>query len=266
MIWGRSERKLPLVGVDVAGKTYFLVSLGYYVSRKGWGRVAGEEGSVYVDDLMPHVLRREPIPPTAGNYPVKIEVDTVDYMGNDGSPMEYDANLTISTQDFSGGEFEAAMEQLTVGAGFEGSAAEAFREVYAGADGLVVVVDLVRGADPDTFENDRSDLVRSALSEQVVPLAKALEAMLTGDGLDGKPIYFVFTKADVHGMESYEIDEQFDRAMSILLGRLENHGCEIRKYAVSAVGWAGEDETEALATLATMGYDRLVKNMAQAFH
>lgn len=263
MIWGRSERKLPLLGVRGSGKTYFLVSLGHYVTHKGWGRIADEGADRYLQELTPYVLRGESIPPTRGNYPVEIELDTVDSLGFDG-PVELNPNLTISTVDFSGGQFEAAVEEATVAGGFETGPANEFRELYADADGLVVVVDLVRGADPVTFESEREDRIRAAIGEQVVPLAKCLEIALEQHDLGGKPIYIVFTKGDIHGLEGYEIDD-FGRAMSIVLGRLERHGCEIETHSVSAVGWADDDGSAAPDVLDSKGFDRFVESLARRF-
>lgn len=264
MFWRSTERKLPLLGVRGAGKTYFLLSLGYLVSEKGWGQVVGQEGSVYLEELLPYVFDERPIPPTRGNYPVEIEVDTVDFYGPDGH-LEYDCEFVVSTEDFSGGEFENAMSAVETGGGFDQGPAAKFRDLYAAVDGLVVVVDLVQGADPGAFRDGREDQVVDALSNQVVPLAKGLEMALANSEMEGKPIYFVFSKADVHGMDVVEIEEHFRRVMAIPLARLENRGCEIQKYSVSAVGWADPDDASPVSKLEDLGYDRIIKDMARRF-
>lgn len=262
MIWGRDDRTVPLLGVRGAGKTYFLVSLGYLVSRKDWGRVVGEEGAVYVEDLVPHVLRREPVPPTRGNYPLEVEVDAVEDPLGRG---EVDVDLTVSTEDFSGGEFEAAMEHLTVGAGFDAGPAAAFYDLYADADGLLVVVDLVRGTDPDVFAESPREHAMEALSEQVVPLVKGLKTALDAGDLDGKPIYVAFTKADVHGFRAEDLEPLLRRAMPFAFQDLAAHGCTVTEYAVSAVSWAGEDDDRAVDVLQSTGYGDLLRNMARQF-
>lgn len=261
MIWGRDERTVPMLGVRGAGKTYFLVSLGSLVSEKGWGRVVGEEGTVYVEELVPHVLRREPVPPTRGNYPLEVEVDAVDHPLGAG---EVDVDLTVSTADFSGGEFEAAMEHLTVGAGFDSGPAATFHDVYTDADGLLVVVDLVRGTDRDVFEESPREHAMAALSEQVVPLVKGLKTALDAGDLDGKPIYVVFTKADVHGFRAEDLDRLLRRAMPFAFQDLETHGCTVTEYAVSAVEWADGGDPD-VDVLQSTGYGDLLRNMARQF-
>jgi hypothetical protein len=262
MFWRSTEKQIPLLGVRGAGKTYFLLSLGYLVSKRGWGQVVGSEGSIYLEELLPYVSKGKQIPPTQGNYPVEIQVTKVGTISN---RAKFD--FTISTQDFSGGKFENAMEQVTTDVSFADGPSAEFYDLYRSSDGLIVVVDLVRGASRSAFRANPESQILDALSEQVVPLAKGLELLLDANrSVAAKPIFLVFTKSDIHQLSIEEISEYFDRLMAIPLRRLEQKGCEISKYTTSAVGWADtEDETDALENLEGQGFSDILTEMAFQF-
>lgn len=262
MLFFSNTRSLPLLGVQGAGKTYFLFSLGYLVSHRGWGHVENQKGEeAYLDQLLPYVSRGDPFPPTMKNHPVKIKVDSLPDKYTDGS-----ISFTISSEDFSGGEFENAMEStLTKRSDDNGPRAE-FIDLYQDCDGLIVVVDIVRDASKDDFQADREQRILDALAGQVEPLVTGINtAMNANQGLDGKPIFFIFTKQDIHGLKITDISEYFDRLMAMPLQRLKAHDCPIRKFTTSAVGWTDGDVDQQLDDLEYRGYADILQAMARLF-
>lgn len=255
----RRRRKLPIIGVKNAGKTYFLVSLGYLVSEYRWGEPTADTATYFYDCLR-EVIAGRPIPATApGMREIEITLNKV--LAGD---KEIKTNLLLTTKEFSGAEYERAMEMLTrVEEESFTSAPELkkFYEMFSGSHGCIVIIDLVRDAKitPDEFKKHRDEYIRKAFAEQISPLAKGVELFLRGRRIWSAPLFFVFTKSDVHNLSREEIRRYLNKIMAMSLARLEQKNVWIRIHSVSSVGWGGQKSKNAvLNRLESFGFKRLL--------
>lgn len=263
-LFNRNRKIIPIIGIRQAGKTYFLVSLGYLISNYKWGEV-GRATSVYFNDLLKLVTREEKIPPTPSNYPIDIEIKKV-HIGNNIR----NCNISLSTEDFSGPEYENAMSELA----FEGTEikhsekAIKFSKLYSKTDGIIVVIDIVREInDKKIFCKDIERNVRLAFSEQISPLARGIELTLRNNpNMHAKPIFFIFPKSDIHNLSKEEIAYYLERIMAITLARLENRGVNIKVHTVSSLGWGGFDsKNERLKVLESLGFVDFLSDLATIY-
>ncbi|MEM3563805.1 MAG: hypothetical protein QXR19_11280 [Candidatus Jordarchaeaceae archaeon] len=255
--WGK---RIPVLGVRGSGKSYFLCSLAYVVSRYGWGS-PDNETSLYISDMLSYVLKGEPIPTTYKSRPISVELREV----NLGDGKKKRLNIILSTEDYSGQEYEDAMKQLREGglSGQLSGTVEKFRQMILNSKGIIIIVDLV-GRTPTTpqeFEIGRDKRILNALSEQVSPLATGIELLLSsGKDISKKPFFFVFTKSDIHRLTTEQVSEHFDKVMAIPMSRLIRQGVIIKKYAVSSVGWGAGGELDRLHA---QGFIELIMDIAK---
>lgn len=266
-LFGRQEQNIPVVGVHKAGKTYFLLSLAHMVSERGWGQVKGREGHTYLQNFISDVVNDDKeIPATMENTEITIEINRIET-----EHVRRDCNLLISTEDFSGGDFEKAMESIDDSSDLtEGDTGE-FLELYQNSQGLIVIVDVVRG-EVGNFQEDPEGYALSAMSEQLVPLASALDmtikkgvSMANSPSIEGKPIFIVFTKSDIHQMSAQELFEQFNQLAAITVQRLESNNCELIPHVTSAIGWGEGKDGDGPEDLEASGFTDLLVDMAIQF-
>ena len=256
----RKVKRIPLLGVSGSGKTYFLLSLGYMVSLYKWGEVSGDAAK-YFNDLLQYVLRFEPIPSTMKTIEIQIDIRKIYIDG-----QERNARFVLSTKDFSGREFEIAMRIFKESFGEipEDRVVKKFINLYRKSDGFIVIVDLVRDiTDPEEFRRNKDRYIFNAFSEQISPLASGIELLIEYANVKGKPIFFVFTKSDVHNLSVDELSKYFDRIMAITIARLENRGVIIRKYATSAVGWGSGSNEDMLRALEVRGFGDILRDIVK---
>jgi len=253
----RKVRNVPIIGIHGAGKTYFIISLGYFISLEKWGEV---ETPDYFFELSKYVLAQQPIPPTVGYHPIRVRLDYVEY-GN----KRYHAKIILSTGDISGIEFERAMEEI---GSFKFSkksdlkkASPNIRKLYSlllKSDGIIVIIDIARYMSESI---SRGDAILKAFSDQILPIARAIEMVMSFTEFSLRPLFFVFSKQDIHGLTVDEIRPYFDSAWAILLRRLESRLINIKTYAVSSVGWS----SDPLKRLRARGFNKLLYDLVLSF-
>ncbi len=253
----KKYKKLPILGVHNSGKTYFLISLGYLVSKYRWGEVS-KEASVYFNSLLPYVLKGTPIPPTYKNFPIEIKIRDIVL------PTEkITCNFILYTEDFPGAEYEIAMDEMSAEVKEE---LVKFYNLYKKSDGIIAIIDLVGNVTAEKFRENKEEYILNAFSKQIVPLAKGIELVLEVANLQGKPIFFIFTKSDVHRLSVNEISKYFDRIMAITLARLESMGVIIRKYTVCSLGWGYSNKSEdRLKNLEAQGFIEMIADIGKIF-
>ncbi len=210
--------------------------------------------------MMKFVLRHEPIPSTYKGRPIVIELDQVDL----GCEVRR-CNLVLSSEDYSGQEYETAMERFRIMEEGEppDELVETFYNMILDSEAVIVIVDLVGRSPltPEQFKKHEEKYVFNALSEQVSPLVTGIELLLkSGKNLSNKPFFFVFTKSDVHGLTTREVSKYFDRAMAITMKRLSDRGVVFKKYAVSSVGWGADGNLDSMCA---QGFIELIMDIAK---
>ena len=117
-----------------------------------------------------------------------------------------------------------------------------------GADGLFVGVDLARRIRTrEEFlalsDGERERHIRASLAEQVVPLCRGVEtAVQINPPMRGRPVFFVFTKCDIHRVPMEEARLLLRSSCSILYNRLRYQGLECREHAVAYSGSARRED------------------------
>ena len=260
-------KKLPILGVHNSGKTYFLTSLGYLISRYGWGTVCAT-ASVYFNKLLEYVLRGEPIPPTYKNYPIEIKINSIVLPEDNLKPIP--CNLIIYTEDFRGKDYEFVMNELVFKAEKNKNdfykVFEKFRNLYKGADGIIAIIDLVGNATTEDFRKNKTKFILNALSRQVIPIIKGIQLVSEVTNLRKKPVFFVFTKSDIHGLSTDEISKYFDKIMEKTLKKLKDKGAIIKKYTVCSLGWGkGNTCEDRLKRLEAQGFVEIILDIARIF-
>lgn len=257
-----NRNRVPVLGVRGSGKTYFICSLAYIVSRYGWGH-PDSETSLYINELLEYVFKGELIPSTYKSRPIRVELKEIDL---DGKKRRL--NLVLSTEDYSGKEYENFMKKVKdamLSGTVEklGPEAEKFKRMMMNSRGVIVIVDLVGKSPltPEEFKKRGEKGILDALSEQVVPLATSIELLLdSGVKLSNMPFFFVFTKSDIHRLTSDEASKYLNEAMAISLSRLRSKGVVFRYHVVSSIGWGPGGTIDKLYA---KGFIELVKDIAE---
>ena len=247
----RRRRHVPIIGVQGAGKSYFIVTLASFVAKHKWGYV----DAPHIYDMMAYVQAMKPIPPTMGLIPVKVDIDMVKYMGH-----VCRKKVRISTGDISGREFEQAIEEAKTSPDMDkmSPSLKKFIDILKKTDGLLALIDITRymGKTPDKVE-----AVLKSFSEQISPIAHAIE-LAVKLGMKEKPVFFVFSKKDIHKMDVDEIRRIFEPAWCILLRRLEAHGIRVGYYTISSAGWSSLSDLDAF--FYGQGFDKLLYDLVVA--
>jgi len=247
------RRYVPIIGTHRAGKSYFLLTIANFVSRKKWG-VVDESCRPYFHSQLEYVLRREPLPYTAGKIPIKLHINMIEYGGR-----IYKTNLTLATGDISGTEFETATKQIGYSISNLKDAPpvlKKFINILSNVDGIIAIIDIARELKSSI---NKTDAVLKAFASQIAPVAKGIElAMKFGKKMKYKPLFFVFTKKDIHGMDVDEIVPLFEKAWAILLRALEEKYVNIKYYATTSVGWTN---TNYDSFFIGQGFDKLLYDL-----
>lgn len=266
------HKHMPVFGIQAAGKSYFIMSVAYFISMRKLGRVVGVSAD-FVNHFIELMMRREKLDATPGYRDFDIEVDRVyatnyeeilsevpyaepawnqPLLADDLSEREKDgetipADFLISTNDLSGEQFKNAMRRLSEPTARLGEDPQIrqFLQILDNGEGAIVVVDVVRrDMGPDEFRQNRVAYVREALAEQVVPLVRGIQLSIMKGNKQNKvfPLFLVFTKRDVHQYSRSELDQVVKEVFAILLAGLEDH-IEVRIHSVQNVGLGVDPES-----------------------
>lgn len=251
--------KVPILGVEGAGKSSLLYTIATYVSLHRWGHVNDKDGALVA--MQECVMRGSPIPPTLNHSAVEVVLRKVP----DGCGGTIDTGLTISCRDVPGGSFRRLADELErdprvgrrsllSGQGLLGE----FGQLLRGAAGLVIVLDIVRDMNPQEFQRYPDVAFQQGCGEQIRPVLRALRFAqdLDSDAFRDKMVLFVWTKRDLHQLSQSTCDKLFDRTFSIELRALEARGVMVRRYDVQAACWDHQ------SNLTELGIEQLLVDLA----
>ena len=257
----RAVRKVPILGVEGSGKSSLIVTLGQYVSVERLGAVSLESMPLFLS-LLPHVQRGTPQPATVRYSPFHVELKSI--REPDGSLLPVD--LVLSSEDIPGQDFRFLCAEVkrnpnlaVDGAGAGAEVLRRFRDLLTGCHGFVFVVDLLRDLDPAVFRSDPVTHIGRAYADQVEPIMVAILLAARGNAvLAHKPMYFVFSKPDLHGLPPERVVKDFEHLMAIPLGPLRTALVNIGQYDVQCAGWQMD------TCLAGLGIERFLSDLAHA--
>lgn len=266
---GLRPKRLPILGINGAGKTCLAWGIGRYLSDSGHGQPSVDTAR-YFYEIDPFMLRNAAIPASVQKQPLVLHVDTV-VLDKGGIERELPVRMVISSHDVPGGELVEVTKVFQAPAPDPLGHPEVkrFFTSVEKADGLIVVVDLARrirsrdeflALDPE----EREAHIRSALAEQVAPLCRGIEtAIQLNDNMRGKPIFFVFTKSDIHRMPVAQVRSLIHTAYSILFNRLRHQGIECREHCVAYAGSRRDPDGSIRYTIE--GVEELLADVALFF-
>lgn len=262
---------MPLFGVKGAGKSYFLFSLGMFISARKLGQPEG-----LTEDLLngywSQILKGDLISITQGKWDVDLLVKQVyskdfdlaserqaffkvnvksfeEDLEDNEQPSSYSDTLStrifLRTNDISGQEFASAMTQLSEPTAQLGGdpMTQKFIQVVRDGNGVVVVVDLVRdNLTAQQYQQNREKYIREAFGEQLVPLARGLELALRNqrDPNSRYPLFLVFPKRDIHGLNSQELNDLAQRMFAMTFARLEEK-VSIHIHSIQNMGFEKDE-------------------------
>lgn len=305
MIWKLFRRrkkrylnsKIPIFGVQAAGKTYFIHSLAYFISRRGLGSVVGDHSRDYMYRLKPALLRGEPLDATSGFRDIELQIDQVYFQDfeevmtethlrqylpesfqdeDEDVPEEEEkgsetvsCNLVLSTNDLSGLQFTQAMMRLSEPSANLGGDARTkpFLKVLNACQGAIAVIDIVRkNITAEEFKQDRKELIRQNLAEQVIPLLRGVELALRNRKNSKQifPLFLIFTKRDVHQLDRQELTEIVWEIFPILLARYKNQ-IWVRIHSVQNIGFGQNMDPDAYLQSHSQGLGMFLADLNYSF-
>ncbi len=269
--WGQPRpRRLPILGVNGAGKTCLAWGIGRYLSDSGYGQPSVETAR-YFYEIDPFMLRNAPIPASVQKQPLVLQVNTV-VLNRGGLQRELPVRLVISSHDTPGGELVEVTNVIqtpTPDGPLAHPIVRQFFSLVVNADGLLVVVDLARRLRTrEEFAalspTEREDHLRAALAEQVAPLCRGIEtAIQMNTSMRGKPIFFIFTKADIHCLPVAQVRSLIHTAYSILFNRLRHQGIECHEHCVAYAG--STRDADGSLSYRIEGVEELLADLALCF-
>jgi len=208
------HKRIPVFGIQGVGKSYFILSVAYFISTRNLGKVSGESAD-YVTRFLPVMMRGERLDATPGYRDIDLEInhiyrtnyeqlDTVAARSRVWQPpymtplpetpetpeaeVSYDeqqrdseliqCDFLISTNDLSGTQFKDSVERLAEPTARLGGdpQTQRFLQVLEAGEGAIIVVDVVRREmTTEEFTRHAVKYIRDALAEQVVPLARGIQ-------------------------------------------------------------------------------------------
>lgn len=267
MIFRRAKsnprKKVPILGVDGVGKSSLLFSLTKYISINHFGSldVDGDPHQMMAT-AESFVARGERLPATTKEVPIRLVITRIP----GAPPSESQINVELSCNDIKGQDFRALLgaiqkhPNVTLTLKDAPSELQMFCNLFRGCNGLLIVVDLIQARTLDEFRIDVEKSLHLAFADQVGPMMAAihLAARVNSEGLANKPVFFVFTKGDRHGVSPAEISNYFEIANAIALAQLRRMGANVRFYHVQAAEWP------LLSRLEGIGFETLVPDLLRA--
>ena len=243
-----ARRKVPILGVEASGKSSLALTLGQYVSSRGLGRVPLEHADLFTD-YVSCVAAGLTLPATMDYTGFSLDLTRVPE--EDGSFTDVD--LVLSSEDIPGQDFRDLVDELRANpdlarAGGPSDALLArFCELLSECDGFVFVIDLVRGVHPAEFRRAPARYANRALADQLKPIMTGLLiATKTNRELAGKPVFFVFSKPDLHGLSERALRDRFEMVLAIPLAQLRGELLNVRHYSVQCAGWGLDEPLDGL--------------------
>lgn len=278
------HKRIPVFGIHGVGKSYFILSVAYFISKRGLGKVVGESAD-YVEGFIPVMMRGERLDATQGYRDIDLEVSRIyranyeqvsgTQHGGDGvwqppymtpltdapeaqEPEEHygeqdkDGDLIhcdflLSTNDLSGTQFKDAVGRMAEPTSKLGGDPQTrrFLEVLEEGEGAIIIVDVVRREmTTEEFTRDTVRYIRSALAEQVMPLARGIQLSILKRSRRNKvfPLFLVFTKRDIHQLSCDRLEQIVKEVFAILLANLEEH-VKVRIHSVQNIGFGIDPES-----------------------
>ncbi len=254
-------KKVPILGVEGSGKSSLIVTLGQFISQHKMGVVAmAESGSSLFGHYLRYVMAGEPFPATTRWDKFALHVERVPEP--DGGHTLVD--LVISSEDIPGVDFRHLVDELRENpnlAGGDGKRASElvgrFTDLLSKCDGFIFIIDLMR--DSQIGSSPTKEQIWAAFGDQIQPIMTGIQvAMKMNAAMAFKPIFFVFSKPDLHGLTQDEIKENFERCMAVPLAQLRKKLINVRHYNVQCAGWGMDSELQKL------GIDVLLSDLVHA--
>lgn len=255
------QRKVPILGVEASGKSSLILTLGQYISLHKLGRVAMSSSTLF-GDYLSYVAAGKPLPASTRWEKFALHVTRVPEPGGGSS----DADLLLSSEDIPGVDFRILVDELRANpnlsawkAGQSRAILDKFTQLLSSCDGFIFIIDLVRDRDPDQFASGSRDFIWTAFADQIKPIMTGiLMATKLNAVMVMKPIFFVFSKPDLHRLPPAEVREHFERGMAIPLAQLRGELMNVRHYNVQCAGWKMDSALQGL------GIDTLLSDLVHA--
>ena len=258
----RRRRKVPILGVEACGKSSLILTLGQYISLHGMGRVSMSSSNLF-GELLSHVAAGRPLPATTRMEKFELQLQRVPEPGGGDTPVD----VTLSSEDIPGLQFRDLVNELRVNpdlstwkAGPTKQILERFTELLTSCDGFIFIIDLARDRATGA-EDGATEHVWAAFGDQIKPIMTGiLLASKMNQVMARKPIFFIFSKPDLHGLSPDAVREHFRRAMAIPLAQLRGELINVRHYNVQCAGWEMDSALEGL------GIDVLLSDLVHALN
>ena len=254
-------RKIPILGVEACGKSSLILTMGQYISLHGMGRISMSSSNLFAHYLS-FVAAGKPLPASTRWEKCELQVHRVPEPGGDHTEVD----MVLSSEDIPGLDFRVLVDELRVNpdlsswkAGPTKKILEQFTELLTSCDGFIFIIDLVRDKSAEELAVGSGEHIWAAFADQIKPIMTGiLLASKMNAVMAHKPIFFVFSKPDVHGLEPEEVEEHFKRGMAIPLAQLRGEMINVRHYNVQCAGWEMDSALEGL------GIDTLLSDLVHA--
>lgn len=283
---------LPLFGLQGVGKSYFLLSLGMFISRRKLGKPANMTGDL-LNSYWAEILSGNPISITQGKWDVDLLIDRIytndlkialerqaffdkglehiehseDYEQLLADADKLSTRIFLRTNDISGQEFSDAMRQLREPTRELGGdpMSKKFIQVVKNGDGAVMVMDLVRqNLTAAEYQKHREHYIHQAFAEQLVPLARGIELAFRNqrDFKIRYPLFLVFPKRDIHGLSSNELNNLVNRMFAMTFARLEEK-VSIHIHSIQNMGFEKDEHNDPTIS---RGLGQFLADIYAVFH
>ncbi|MEE8525773.1 MAG: hypothetical protein V3T72_17685 [Thermoanaerobaculia bacterium] len=258
----RRRRKVPILGVEASGKSSLVLTLGQFISLHKMGRVSMSSSSLF-GDYLSYVAAGQPLPASTRWEKFGLHLERVPEPGGSFS----DVDLLLSSEDIPGVDFRILVDELRANPNFEKwqsggksqTILERFTELLSSCDGFLFMIDLVRDTSPEELSSGSRKFIWTAFADQIKPIMTGiLLATKMNAEMTQKPIFFVFSKPDLHQLAPDEVKEHFERGMAIPLAQLRGELMNVRHYNVQCAGW------EIDSALQGLGVDVLLSDLVHA--
>ncbi len=255
------QRKVPILGVEACGKSSLILTLGQYISLHQMGSVSMSSSSLF-GDYLSYVAAGDPLPASTRWEKFGLHITRVPEPGGGSS----DVDLFLSSEDIPGIDFRTLVDELRKNpnlsawkAGPSRAILDKFTQLLSHCDGFLFIIDLVRDTDPAVFAAGSRQQIWNAFADQINPIMTGiLMATKMNAVMAMKPIFFVFSKPDLHRLPPDEVREHFERGMAIPLGQLRRALMNVRHYNVQGAGWKMDSALQGL------GVDVLLSDLVHA--